>query len=823
MSTTIEYDKILGKTANELFEEYSVEELGKLMTRLSDDVNTKKQKLKLLVGNKYRDLLNVADDIIRMNDVTSVENEELMKLAFKKSDYNSKSLPNLFKFNLHIQQLEIERVQDDNRSIILRNVVHDLNYNLINLKQNLLAEVQSSDDINSQIDTVSVGNINNSSSIDIDENFDYYKALSSTISNGFVVFAKQIYLIKYFFGNDIKEHPELFAVIKYKQLCEEFNTLLEVNVMKLKHDVDSDFILNIFVSYLVAKSQSPKDVLQWLLDKRLKYFEQLANTHISFQELLSYVFITIQYITSIYSRLSYTMGKLRANTGTSNWIQQTSFQKWSKWIHKNHGLQSDGYNPLHYDFFLDTSRISKSDFENIMSRWNLNVSNSLLVNFNSRFDKSKNLTDLVILLRYTLTSFKHFSSLTKLPVGEENFVDFILSKWKNEYIVKLTDKLNEFENIGSLILKNFEDNDAIQSIIKTSTESCLFEFNSDFNMNSLLEILTDKKETDEVFILLDKFKQDLKSTSISIESLKSLATLVLKPILTNDDYEDDEFWAGIAENINNILAESVTNSVSILNKSINDFFANVASILNNDISNVANTKIFYLMRILVQLEEKIKLAEFYETFYKYSKHSSNNRIELSELVEPLLEKCFQLIVTHTYDSNYLGKIKGLLEQRFNCEKHYSEFLLWEQTSDEKSLPTICSTEHSELLLSLCNDLIKVDGQNYSNVYTLPSFDKVRKDTVQIILKQICDFMQTLEEPKEEDQKANFKSKVLLTYSDFLFTSFFIESSSLQTENYTEIFVNLCQSLTENEYRNKIQNSILENYKNQCLLYYPLSN
>ena len=822
MTSTISYDSVARKTADDLFEEYSVENLGDLMTRLSADVNTKKQKLKLLVGNKYRDLLNVADDIITMNEITSAENEKLMKLAFKRSDYNSKSLSNLSKFNAHLSKIQAEKVQEENRPMILRNVVHDLNYSLITLKHNLISELQSSEENYCTVNDFSAVSLNNQQSMDLDDGLDYYQTVSTPVSNKFVLLAKHIYLIRYLFQDEVENQPKLFAVVKYKQLCGEFNDLLESNIISLKHEADSDFILNLFVSYLIANDLCPIDVLKKILEKRLAEFKSLVTTRRPFQELLNYVFVTIQFMNFIQSRVQVTISRLQNAIGPSNWVQQTSFQKWSKWLHKNPTLGSDNDIQVQYKFEANSDRIGKGDFADTMRQWKIDVSQLLLDNFNAAFDKSsENLTELVILLRYALISFKHFTSLSSLPVGSDNIVDYLIEKWRKEFLVKLTSKLNEFENIGRLILETFNNEELINCIVNSSSESCLYEFDDEFRMGELLQFSGDKSSNDQVFVLLDAFKQDLKSTGNSIDSLKTLSTLVLKPLLSIDDYEDDDFWVKVSMKLKDILSESVNSSISILNKSISSFFDKVSSLLEESKSGVSNTRIFYMIRILVQLEEKIQLNEFYETFSTHSNTLIDNRIKLSELIEPLLANYFKVIVDSIFNAKYASKLENLLKERFEPSKDYAEFMLWENISNEKRIPTTSSIEYSELLLSFCSDLISASGKSYSNYFILPSFEKVRQETVKLLISKLNGYVNTLNEAEINANDGTANSKLLLTYADCLFTNFFLSTEVPGDESHTK-FAEIFKPLADANYRKQITYSILENYKNQSLIYYPLS-
>ncbi|KAF5101926.1 hypothetical protein D0Z00_000581 [Geotrichum galactomycetum] len=63
------------------FVNYSVPEIFQLNTQLRTHVTAKKQELRDLVGNRYRDMLKTADIIMEMNDVVGKEDESLSELC----------------------------------------------------------------------------------------------------------------------------------------------------------------------------------------------------------------------------------------------------------------------------------------------------------------------------------------------------------------------------------------------------------------------------------------------------------------------------------------------------------------------------------------------------------------------------------------------------------------------------------------------------------------------------------------------------------------------------------------------------------------------
>jgi hypothetical protein len=816
MESNINYEIILQKSADDLFENYSVEELGKIIAKLGDDVTTKRQRLKFLVGKKYRDLLNVADDIIKMNNITFSENECLMNLAFKKSDYNSKSLNNLSKFNKSLHHLEIEKVQDENRQTILHNVVHDLNYSLITLKHMVNPENNLADVSNTSVSTLHSGQ--NQTSITLDETIDNYQPVSSSFSNGFVLIAKHIFLVDYFFKDEVSKRTKSFAVIKYNQLCQEFNEFIEFYISGLKHESDSEFILDLSLSYLISNKLNPSDALKWLLLKRLNHVERLVKTEIKFLDVLNYIFMSLAFVNLLKSRMSISLTKLKNKSGNLSWIQQTSFSKWIKWLKEiaHSDLVNDSQNL--YEFELDSYEINRSELDKFLSHWKSDVANELLISFNNRFNKTLgNSTDLVILLKYVLLSFKHFTSLTDLPIKDENIVNHIITEWSKSFSSQLKNQLGKFVDIKDLVLETFDNENSIISMVTSSKETILNEFKENLSVDSLLKASNAKDDFDPVFNLSNIFRHDLKSIINSIELLKSLSSAVLKPVISIDDDENEEFWLKISGTLSNILELSVQNSLLLLNNSINDFFSLISELLGKQSNEVSNTRIFYLIRILAELENTIQLNDIFETFSKYSKTALEKKINLEALTEPLLNNCFQIITESIYTSEISLQLEDLLTDRFIEDKEYPETLLWETLTNERKIPTLCSISYSSLLLKYCDKLINCNGINYSLQFTLPSFQMARKDTIMKLLENISLSLDKIEIPVNE-------TKILLTYSDYIFTLCLLNDETFKTDDFIDQkFVKLYNAFEDPEYTKKIQTAVFENYKSQSLIFYPLFN
>ncbi|TID28978.1 hypothetical protein CANINC_002186, partial [Pichia inconspicua] len=781
MTTNLRYENIIKKSSDELFSEYSIEELGQIIDKLGGDVNSKKQKLRMLVGNKYRDLLSVADDIMKMDTISTKQNEELTDLIYKKSNYNSKFLINLSRFNNSINDFKLQSLQSENMDKVFYNLVHDLSYLLLCLKNNLNYDDQENETPDeSEFDTENP---------DFEEFVNNYKTVSNHLMNDFVIIAKHIYLIDYFFANLIIANPCSVSVMQLNNSRNEFHHIVEYYVSKLRHESDSDFILNLSLSFIIS-TKNDADVIDWITSKRLNYFQRLIKSKSTFHDLLNYVYTTIEFINTLKSRLSLLVNRVKSNNASSSWIRQTPFKKWEKWLKTEN-----------CDFKIQSSGFIKRNTDEIVNSWKENISNLLVSKFDEELvSSSKNLIHMVTLLKSALISFKNFSSLASLPVGEKNIVNYVIEEWKRMFSTELAVEINEFSVFKNLVIETFNSEEKVLELIDVSEDTFLIDYSRNFSIDYFFEKLHDKKPSNSVFMLLDDFRRDLGSIVTSMESLKALSLLIVKPIISVDDTDDEVFWKNISQTLVRLLETSVEESIFHLSESVNGFFDK----LKLEISKgaVSNTRYFYIIRILTELEGKIRLKEFYETLNKFT-ITNNYPVEMEKSIEELLESCFEFITNSVFES-----MKPHLNNIFanRLQKEYNEISLWE-TVDNKHLPTTCSIEINTLLLTFVDSLVKAENSTYADLFTLKAFEKSRIKTISLFVEAIENFVK---ENRDFDD-----DKLLITYADYLFLKF-MKSDIEEDRDIELLFVERFHMLEDEGYRKKILNMIEENYKKQSL-------
>ena len=293
--------------------------------------------------------------------------------------------------------------------------------------------------------------------------------------------------------------------------------------------------------------------------------------------------------------------------------------------------------------------------------------------------------------------------------------------------------------------------------------------------------------------------------------------MVKKPVLSVDDYEDDEMWISLSNKLKQIYTGSAESSLKLLNNLITEFLSEVSNILDFQSNVLSNTQIFYILETLNQLAEKIQLNEIYQTLENYLSQSIQGKVNWSESIDPLLGKCFQLILDSKYMETVCSKITNMLEERFNKDDDATETIIWERTLDDKLVATGPSFVYTSLLLTICDDLLYIDDIDYSKLYVTDTFEKTRKDSLEIILNTITSFIK-----KVENKNVN-KTNILLTFSDFLFTMFLLNKEVKDvSEEAKSLFIELDANLSDVEYSVKIMKQIYDNYKTQSLVFFPLT-
>lgn len=762
----------LAKTsADELLAKYSIPQLEGVKSRLGSDVAAKRAALRSLVGSKYRDLLQVADDIVSMDQLVRTENETLVDLAFSKSDYNTKRLQNLAKFKSGLGQRSIGEARDRNRIKVFRNLVHSCIYDYYHLGD-------EEDEVN-----------------------DDYEYSKDSISTKFVRLAKQLYLVRKLFHDELEDPDRqgAFSIIKFKSIVDEFEAKIQDKLTRLAVGYEYEFALNLMTAYVIVTRKKPLDALKWFLEIRRRQLNTMDPTT-AFKDTLSYIFVTLSYMSAFRTRLSTMLIRQIYSSVNSDWSQQTCLRRWAKWI--------DG--PITVDFPLTAVQLKSNDdatLDTAISTWKRTVDDSVGAQFSQAFDKTLELKELSAYLNEIFDGFKSFSSLVNLQGQESPLLTELIELWRGHFFDIQHTTLQGFDKVSDSIMESANldklngvcTNNGINMFQKSDISDIDLFINEVANLdlhNTVIESILEE---------IKQFKTKLRTILGSLESLKKMSTNLERPVSSIDDSEDPEFWENVSGNVDSLVNESAGSAVHKLNGTIEAFLQRVSESAGDDGDPVV---LLYLVRILVQLKEKLDLTSIYSSLNRLTKEPLK-MIDFDDKVSPLLTKLVQPVVDKQSAASK-QQIADSIDTRLATESlDVPEMKTWEEYMDKK-IPTSPSMDIESSLYEMSTSLLSLSGsEDYSDVYLIDNFEPIRAKLITDLIKMAS-----------KDCAKLSKDAALLTYADLVFLNCFNE-----TEVEQETIDSLGEAnedLLDQGYRSALQKFVETHFKTVRLMYYPLS-
>lgn len=126
-------------SVDEIFSKYSVAQVQRLQLEYKSNVAQAKDDLHRLVGEKYRDLIRIAEDIEGMSAVSRIVDTQLSDLSYKSSNYVSFGSNPLTKFDSLLRHAKAKSARSRSGKTILNNVINNKLIGLdLKLKTNML-------------------------------------------------------------------------------------------------------------------------------------------------------------------------------------------------------------------------------------------------------------------------------------------------------------------------------------------------------------------------------------------------------------------------------------------------------------------------------------------------------------------------------------------------------------------------------------------------------------------------------------------------------------------------------------------------------------
>ncbi|ESX01097.1 hypothetical protein KL918_002739 [Ogataea parapolymorpha] len=823
--------KLADKSAAELFEEYSIQQLQQLKVQLAADVHNKRLELRTLVGNNYRDLLKVADDIIQMNELADQQTSRLSDLTYRKAKYDDKSLRNFNKFSSEVRANALEKTKFRNRQVLLRNIVDHLDFGLQVLREEV-EELQAETRVYEHEDG---------------ENS------HESVSLQFVQLAKQFYLTESFFGDELKGTS--YVVEKFGKMKQEFLQELRTEMAECTGDGDYEFALHLLVSYIfVARSQILK-ALEWYLDLRYGKVREFELKH-DLHNCLSYIYNTLSYLGVFCSKLPTTLMRQVYSSANSNWVANTGFRKYSRWLDIPASYKVDF--PLSLN---ELKNIPEGEVDKISENWKINVGAYLKEQVGNDFVQSRDIEALSSSLSKVLQSFKKFTSLVDIKYEDSRLLDNLLSVWRSVFFEFLESNVGNFQNISNLILETYGSSDLLQST-RTTSGLNLFQYTDLTNIDLYLSQISNPSlyTIDAIVTQLGQFKQTLVMVLDSLQSLSKLSSSLTKQVLSIDDYDDDEYWGKTAAYLNNLVDEGICFVIDQLNNLITDFLKEIGKLVDSGESSPI--KHFYIIRVLCQLRENININTIYDHFNRISTSAQKfQTLDLSGMVDELLRKIFKPLVVNI-SSPFKNEMKQMLKKR-PTEK-YAEVALWTSSELDIPVPNAPSFELENVLYRLSCSLTNVaenPSEDFSDVYFSDTFAEAKLELVDDLIdcleienKKSDNCRDQKERPEEhvvpeesdiesatersvgltsqEQHSIDSKTIALLTFADLVFLNCFKTNplsetalldqvqkgrSKIQVDKLAEIN----PDLADLAYIRNICKGILDHFKGCMLMFGPL--
>ncbi|KAG7730616.1 hypothetical protein KL933_000411 [Ogataea haglerorum] len=822
--------KLADKSATELFEEYSIQQLQQLKGQLAADVHSKKLELRTLVGDNYRDLLKVADDIIRMNDLADQQTSRLSDLTYRRAKYDDKSLRNFNKFSSALRANDLEKTKFRNRQVLLRNIVDHLDFGLQVLREEV-EEMQAETRIYEHDDG---------------ENS------RESLSLQFVQLAKQFYLTERFFGDEMKTAS--FVVQKFGKMKEDFLQELRTETANCTGDSDYEFALQLLVSYIFVAQSQILEALEWYLNVRYDKVKQFELKH-ELHNCLNYIYNTLSYLTVFCSKLPTSLMRQVHSSANSNWVANTGFRKYSRWLDIPANYKVDFPLSLH-----ELKNVSEKEVDRIGEKWKIDVGAYLNRQISTDFLQSEDLEVLSSSLSKVLHSFKRFTSLVAIKYEDSRLVDNLLSAWKSIFFKYLENSVGKFQSISSLILQTYNSTEVLQST-RTSSGLNLFQYTDLTDIDLYLSQISNPSlyAIDAVVTQLGQFKRTLVMVLDSLQGLSKLSSFLTKQVLSIDDCEDDEYWKKTATYIDGLVDEGICFVIDQLNKLITDFLKEFGKLVDSGESRPL--KHFYTIRVLYQLRENIDINTIYEQFKRISVSAQNfQTLDLSRMVDELLRKIFKPLVENIA-SPFKYEMKQMIQNR--PAEEYAEVALWTSNDSGIPVPNAPSFELENLLYRLSCSLTNVaenPSEDFSDVYFSDTFAEAKV----ALVDDLIDCLETEEQkhdnnidqkerPEEQDlpedgmesatersvnlnaqQKQSIDSKTiaLLTFADLVFLNCFktipLSETALldQVQNggskrQVDKLAEINPYLAEQACIQNICKSVLDHFKGCMLMFGPL--
>jgi hypothetical protein len=121
--TEVEKSYDLNESVDEIFSEYSINQIKLLSDKYKAKADSAKSDLHNLVGLKYRDLIRISESIQDMYDLGNIIDQDLSNLSYKPSKFINFNSNSFSKYDTLIRKNQVIEVQKNSKKPILTNLI----------------------------------------------------------------------------------------------------------------------------------------------------------------------------------------------------------------------------------------------------------------------------------------------------------------------------------------------------------------------------------------------------------------------------------------------------------------------------------------------------------------------------------------------------------------------------------------------------------------------------------------------------------------------------------------------------------------------------
>lgn len=489
------------------FVNYSVPEIFQLNAQLRTHVTAKKQELRDLVGNRYRDMLKTADIIMEMNDVVGKEDEALSELCTSHR-YSA--------WATHGQNVKMFRKSSER----------------VDAVEGLLVRIVS---------------------------FVKRHVRAIRKSQNYILVARSIWLARVLLDQlngsttslNIRNLQQLKADVDHVESV--FSKTIEDLLLKGEETESIIIYNNLFLAYCILNKVSAEDALQSMLAARLEFissqFDQSKTPEVIFPQILQHISSAYRIVKAGYkknalTRLIYQQSEVFSLLDAPDFANQAELMIEKFKLHLPSDVQSlRAFPAASFNSIINSGRGSSKtslSLANSLKSFGQSITTVLTNNLPSMLNEIRDLHTLVELYREVLVLVQDTTSLRKLSRDGENYEDDE-TFYRSVFWPLWTKRFNEIVETEIYKLLNTEENlSFIHNNLLQEKSTGFAPASSDYIFGKdFLSDFSDAKGVDYANILIDSLSSFANGSVGDIKPISDEYKTWVKNVSTIQSYVEE--------------------------------------------------------------------------------------------------------------------------------------------------------------------------------------------------------------------------------------------------------------------------------------------